>query len=100
MTQLSKKSFMYSLNPRRNPLVRSGSHHPLNRYHQLWSQLKVVDNIMCRTYTPDRAGDVVETHFVQLATAHATDNLRQVILCNASSKSVIVYGYLFQQPMQ
>ena len=32
---------------------------PFNRYRQLWSQLKVVDNIVCRTYSPDPAGDTV-----------------------------------------
>ena len=32
---------------------------PLNRYCQLWSQLKVVDCIVCRTYTPDPTGDTV-----------------------------------------
>ena len=32
---------------------------PLNRYCQLWSQLKVVDGIVCRTYTPDPTGDAV-----------------------------------------
>ena len=32
---------------------------PLNRYHQLWSQLKVVDGIVYRIYTPDPAGGTV-----------------------------------------
>ena len=32
---------------------------PLNRYRQLWSQLKVVDSIICRTYTPDPTGNAV-----------------------------------------
>ena len=32
---------------------------PLKRYRQLWSQLEVVQGIVCRTYTPDPAGDSV-----------------------------------------
>ena len=32
---------------------------PLKRYRQLWSQLEVVQGIVCRTYTPDSAGDSV-----------------------------------------
>jgi hypothetical protein len=31
----------------------------LKRYRQLWSQLKVVQGVVCRTYTPDPAGDSV-----------------------------------------
>ena len=32
---------------------------PLKRYRQLWSQLDIVQGIVCRTYTPDPAGDSV-----------------------------------------
>lgn len=32
---------------------------PLQRYHQLWHQLKIVDGILCRKYSPVTCSDVV-----------------------------------------
>ena len=32
---------------------------PLLRYHQLWHQLKVVDEILCRQYSPVPCGDAI-----------------------------------------
>ena len=32
---------------------------PLQRYHQLWSQLKIVEGVLCRHYTPDPSLDSV-----------------------------------------
>ncbi|KAL5479377.1 hypothetical protein EMCRGX_G022895 [Ephydatia muelleri] len=32
---------------------------PWRRYAQIWSQLSVVDDVVCRRYTPDPTGDVV-----------------------------------------
>ena len=43
---------------------------PLNRYRQLWSQLKVVDSIVCRTYTPDPTGDAVTVPVLPQALHH------------------------------
>ena len=34
------------------PRTREWNTHPLQRYRQLWAQLKVVDGVLCRTYTP------------------------------------------------
>ena len=34
------------------PRTREWNTHPLRRYRQLWAQLKVVDGVLCRTYTP------------------------------------------------
>ena len=33
--------------------------HPLKRYCQLWSQLKIVEGVLCRHYTPDPSLDSV-----------------------------------------
>ena len=33
--------------------------HPLLRYHHLWSQLKIVKDVLCRHYTPDPSLDLV-----------------------------------------
>ena len=33
--------------------------HPLRRYRQLWSQLQLIDGIVCRRYAPSPASDVI-----------------------------------------
>ena len=33
--------------------------HPLRRYQQLWSQLQLIDGIVCRRYAPSTASDVI-----------------------------------------
>ena len=34
------------------PCAKQWSHSPLNRYRQLWPQLLIKDNLVCRQYTP------------------------------------------------
>ena len=49
-TLLSKKIPAHSGNWRQ---------HPLRRYRQIWSQLRLIDGIVCRRYAPSPASDVI-----------------------------------------
>ena len=45
---------------------------PWRRYAQIWSQLSVVDGVLCRRYTPDPTGDVVTVPVLPKCLQHIT----------------------------
>ena len=62
------------------PTRQQWNQHPLPQYPQLWAQIKIVDGVLCRDYTPS---PVVEAEAVTLSILHTA--LRQVDLqCNNS----------------
>ena len=43
----------------RNPKGQEWNQHPLQRYRQLWAQLRMIDGVLCRHYTPSPMGGAV-----------------------------------------
>ena len=54
-------SIVYTTLLSKNTPTHSGKwrQHPLRRYRQLWSQLQLIDGIVCRQYAPSPASDVI-----------------------------------------
>ena len=52
------------------PQGREWRRHPLQRYKQLWSQLQIVDGVLCRSYIPDPTADVVTVPILPTSFRH------------------------------
>ena len=61
---------------------RKWCHPPLVRFRQLWTQLKLVDGVLCHVYTPGPTSDVltvtVMPHSLQQQALQHSDNDRSV----------------------
>ena len=51
-----RKALLKSTTPPRNTLWNT---YPLRRFKQLWSQITLVDNIICRSYCPGPSNEVI-----------------------------------------
>ena len=54
------------------PTQKNWNRHPFRRYRQLWAQLKVINGVLCREYTPNPLGDSVTVPILPTSLHHDT----------------------------
>ena len=59
-----RKALLNSTTPPRNTLWNT---YPLRRYKQLWSQITLVDDIICRSYCPGPSNEVISVPLIPIA---------------------------------